>query len=224
MTWIQTRSGLAFDLLSPKEDQVCLADIAWAIGRIARYTGHGLRHCSVAEHSVRCSDIAERRHGPEAAWAALMHDAHEAYVGDVARPLKEAMRRRMLGDLDPFSRIEQACSEVVARKYGVTKNQEVPVIDVADLSVEAVINLRFPPPRQWALDVYATASAAIREDQSLWEEMPGNMTPLTASEAFLVRASELAPTRDTRSEAHAARLQVRAWATEAEEEVRLGSP
>ena len=96
MTHIVTASGTEFDLLNPQPEYVHLSDIAHALARIPRYTGHaraGL-HCSVAEHSVRVCRLAMRAYpGPDKHdyhWAALLHDAHEAYVGDVSSPLKRA--------------------------------------------------------------------------------------------------------------------------------------
>ena len=53
--WIQTHSGLAFDLLDPKPDQINIHDIANALSKLCRFTGHVKQFYSVAEHSIRVS-------------------------------------------------------------------------------------------------------------------------------------------------------------------------
>lgn len=73
-------------------DAVCLPDIAHALAHICRFVGYCRRHYSVAEHSLFVADILMRQGLPPAAQiAGLLHDAHEAYCGDVATPIKEAI-------------------------------------------------------------------------------------------------------------------------------------
>ena len=83
--WIQTVSGQIFDLLDPPDPNPY--DIAHALARICRFTGHTRQHYSVAQHSVLCVAQAS----PKAKLWALCHDAHEAYVGDVTAPLKRLL-------------------------------------------------------------------------------------------------------------------------------------
>jgi hypothetical protein len=98
MTWIQTASGRAFDLLAPRaEDIDFAADIAGPLARTARFGGHvpGGAY-SVAQHSVigaRC--IIRDGWGRDLALHFLLHDAHEAYLGDLTRPLQLALRDAM---------------------------------------------------------------------------------------------------------------------------------
>jgi hypothetical protein len=84
--WIQTYSGERFDynLLSP----IKMEDIAWSISHTCRYNGHSRRFYSVAEHCVHVSNAVD----PEYALAGLLHDAAEAYVGDLPYPLKVYLR------------------------------------------------------------------------------------------------------------------------------------
>jgi 5'-deoxynucleotidase YfbR-like HD superfamily hydrolase len=82
---IETFSGVLFDLINPQSTDVKLVDIAHALAATNRFGGHCRLPYSVAQHSVLCSQNCEF---PE--WA-LMHDASEAYVGDVTRPLKQML-------------------------------------------------------------------------------------------------------------------------------------
>lgn len=80
-------SGEYFDLAEPEACAFQVSDIAHALGNICRFTGHTQRFYSVAEHSVICSHMVP----PEDAMAALMHDAAEAFIGDVSSPLKSLL-------------------------------------------------------------------------------------------------------------------------------------
>lgn len=80
-------SGEYFDIAEPEASAFQVSDIAHALGNICRFTGHPERFYSVAEHSVICSHMVP----PEDAMAALMHDAAEAFIGDVSAPLKSLL-------------------------------------------------------------------------------------------------------------------------------------
>lgn len=82
--WIQTAGGRQFWPMDPQPDEVFIDDIAHALSMLCRYGGHCLRFYSVAEHCVLLSRIAE----PEFKLWALLHDASEAYLVDVPRPIK----------------------------------------------------------------------------------------------------------------------------------------
>jgi uncharacterized protein len=86
---IETVTGVAFDVMNPEPGSVNLTDVAWSISKICRYNGHVPSFYSVAEHSVRVAWwLAERDESPEVVLTGLLHDASEAYVGDMVRPLK----------------------------------------------------------------------------------------------------------------------------------------
>lgn len=83
-TWFPTASGIKFDLAAPTVDMIELGDIALALGKLCRFNGHCREFYSVAEHSFHVARLVDedlRVHG-------LLHDAHEAYVGDFIAPLK----------------------------------------------------------------------------------------------------------------------------------------
>ena len=88
MTWIITHSGRKFDLANPNADMVDPTDIAHSLSMQCRFNGHTSSFYSVAQHCCLVADLVPAEHQ----LAALLHDATEAYVGDMVRPLKEGMR------------------------------------------------------------------------------------------------------------------------------------
>lgn len=105
-----TFSGKSYDFLDPKPEQIDIQDIAHALSMTCRYNGHSAEFCSVAEHSVLVSCLIEA-YEPTYTFEALMHDAAEAYVGDVITPLK-----RLLPD---FQAIELLCEETIEQKFSL---------------------------------------------------------------------------------------------------------
>lgn len=86
---IETASGKYADLLALKEDQVDIDDIATSLSQICRFNGHLPSFYSVAEHCVRVAWwLIDNGQSSTVALTGLLHDASEAYVGDMMRPLK----------------------------------------------------------------------------------------------------------------------------------------
>lgn len=161
--WIQTHSGKRFDLLDPTPEMVDSEDIAHALSQLCRYTGHCKHFYSVAQHCVHVSE----RVPPEFALAGLLHDAHEAYVGDVSSPLKKAMRRVVTAaghDTEGFEAIDMDVAAVIAERFGrpagllVSPSLEgfsaVRRADLRMLETERRALLG-PPPEEWDTAKYA---------------------------------------------------------------------
>lgn len=86
--YMQVYSGRKFWPLDPRSEEVFIEDIAHSLSMQCRYAGHCRRFYSVAEHSVLMARWLLPTHGPEIALWGLLHDASEAYLVDVPRPVK----------------------------------------------------------------------------------------------------------------------------------------
>lgn len=140
--WMQTFTGKAFYPLDVHEDDIDILDIAHSLALQCRYNGHVDKHYSVAEHCVLLSHIV----APEKALWALLHDAPEAYIGDMVRPLKKHMPDFMAAD--------DRITAVIALKYGL--DGTVIPADVTAMDIQICLNERNAllgtPPMEWAID------------------------------------------------------------------------
>jgi hypothetical protein len=111
-SWIETQSGGRFDLPVPLAEQVNIEDIAHSLSLKTRFNGQSTCFYSVAQHSVLCAQFLWGQYKDfDLAFAGLMHDASEAYIPDVPRPLKPLLTN--------FKEIEDGILEVICRKFGV---------------------------------------------------------------------------------------------------------
>ncbi len=132
-TWIQTYTNARFDLADPKPEDIFTEDIARALSHLCRFVGHTGSFYSVAEHCVLMSRAVE----PRLAFEALLHDAAEAYVGDVTSPMKIAMRNLTVESykhVSPFDVIEQRVREAISHRYGIAAVLP-PGVKAADLAI-----------------------------------------------------------------------------------------
>lgn len=91
--WLQVLGGVAFDLVHPRPEQVDFGTIATVLARTPRFGGHtDGGTLSVAQHCEQGARAILRDTG-RADWAAafLIHDAHEAYIGDLPTPVQNAL-------------------------------------------------------------------------------------------------------------------------------------
>ena len=100
---LETYTGLAFDYDDPQPEMISLIDIARALSMTARFGGHTTRFYSVAAHALLVRALVVEAGHPELALAALHHDSHEAYLGDIPTPLKRSLGRKhisLAADID----------------------------------------------------------------------------------------------------------------------------
>lgn len=145
MTWIQTSSGRALDLINPSPDDIDFVnDIADPLARISRYNGHiNSGPFSVAQHCVIGADYLYRTtHRPELGAAFLLHDAHEAYIGDITTPVQDAIGD-ILGTIyagstnDPLS--QDFGKKLFAKSVAEIKRR-------MDVAIHNAAGMQFPMP------------------------------------------------------------------------------
>lgn len=123
MNWIQTYTGQKFNLMEPDPETVNIEDIAHALSMQCRFNGHLVPFYSIAEHCWHMS------YQVSAALAvhALMHDASEAYVCDVPRPLKDILQ-------PAYGEREDAVQKAIYKAFSLPGRtpEERAVIKVAD--------------------------------------------------------------------------------------------
>ena len=136
--WVQTYTGKQFFPLAPDVDSICIEDIANSLGKICRFNGHTICFYSVAEHSVYVS----RSVSYENAMWGLLHDASEAYLIDMPRPLKPV--------LNGYKEIEARVCKCIAAKFGLCwpMPEEIKEIDTRILHDES-LQVMSKKPRTW---------------------------------------------------------------------------
>lgn len=102
---IRTSSGQYVNVFNPDPDTILIQDISHSLSMQCRFGGHLPFHFSVAQHSINVSYLVP----PEYAFAALMHDASEAYLLDIPRPIKNRMPE--------YKIIEDNLMKVIAAKF-----------------------------------------------------------------------------------------------------------
>lgn len=111
--WLQTYTGKQVYPMDPRPEEIDIRDIAHSLSMQCRYAGHCLSFYSVAEHSVLVSHwVAAKGYGRDASLKALLHDATEAYLVDVPRPVKPF--------LTGYKDAEAKLWRVIAHSFGLT--------------------------------------------------------------------------------------------------------
>ena len=177
--WMQTKSGKRFYPIDPRAEDVELVDIAHALSMICRFTGHTKTHYSVAQHSVLVSQNVSQR---AALWG-LLHDAAEAYIGDLSRPLKRCLKE-LFGTA--VKDIEDKISDVIVRRFLVIRDEKIDAeVKRADdlLLVTEARDFMAPLASGWR-HVPENGFAILPERISPW-------TPVMASYEFMKRFHQL---------------------------------
>jgi 5'-deoxynucleotidase YfbR-like HD superfamily hydrolase len=162
--------------LRPSPEMFVIEDIAHALSNQCRFTGHTREFYSVAEHSYHASYLVPE----EDALTALLHDASEAYLADLARPIKKAPG---LGPV--YLEYEEKLMEAISERFG-TKHPLPDSVTRADtLMLCAEINDLLPT------SFYASWEGVERAEVDLTKPF----TPSVAEYAFLRRFADLTGTR-----------------------------
>jgi hypothetical protein len=133
--WIQTFKGIAFYPLDPREEDIDIEDIAHSLSRQCRFGGHCIEFYSVAEHCCHIYDFCSNENK---LWG-LLHDATEAYIVDVPKPIKN--------HLTNYKEIENNLMNVIAKKFNLVGEmpKEIKELDTAILFTEAEQDMNIPP-------------------------------------------------------------------------------
>lgn len=127
--FVQVYSGACVDLLAPDLSGVTLTDLATSLSRLPRFLGNtrGPYAYSVAQHSVLVMQLLEDQGLPSTLLrAALLHDAHEALMGDIPTPVKRAIGPAVQA-------VEGRLQAAVLRRFGLAETlAHHPLITEAD--------------------------------------------------------------------------------------------
>lgn len=169
-TLLLTRNGNLLDLNRPNPDLILVSDIATALSRIPRYIGHTRAPYSVAEHCVHVARLLPEQlklHG-------LLHDAAEAYIGDIPTPVKEYLRERD-SDFAVIDDLEDRWMQAVYDGLDLERPTplEAHVIKYADLVMLSteLRDLHHPLPEEYARSVrHPAPSSEIKVSQPWCEQ------------------------------------------------------
>lgn len=177
--WVQTRYGLAMKPFAPFAPDISIFDIAWHLSMKCRYTGATRKFYSVAQHSVLVSKCVPRH----LEMAALLHDAAEAYLPDIARPIKDRFYVCVDARVYSFDVIEKRILDIIFYKFGVD-SWNLRHYDLAKADVRVGMtekrDLMMKSPRSWV----------ITERPYPWHIKA--LTPTGAHRLFLRRYFQLA--------------------------------
>lgn len=156
--WLQSHSGKPIDLLNPNQDNILIEDIAHALSKICRYTGHttGADIYSVAQHSCIVAGMLPQH----LKFQGLMHDAHEAYIGDISTPVKDAIRALTVEPGSGLDELDELWMRAIAKKFNFPASHD-PSVKAADRTALAyeVGSFMNPSERPWGFD--GTVQAGI---------------------------------------------------------------
>jgi hypothetical protein len=173
---IMLASGKLFDFLDPHGSDFGIDDIAHGLAHVCRYAGQCRAFYSVAEHSMLVADTVS-----EFAYEALLHDAAEAFIGDVTRPFKQL--------LPDYKRIEATIEDAMIKRFGIDRRSKDHVKH-ADLRVLAAEQAQVMAPGcgDWAAEAgIEPAPVVVR-----------NLDPVSAKLEFRLRYDRYLLERDGR--------------------------
>jgi len=180
MSWIQTFTRKKFSYDAIASNDICIEDIAHALSMQCRFNGHVSQFYSVAQHSVHVSQaLSSLGHSSATRLAGLLHDAHEAYLGDIPTPLKKMMFAQ-------FDALQKQIDSLILQYVGLAEHASsiqwdvIHRTDTSMLVTEASQLLKQPLVDNWISEYGAPLS---------WRIVP--WAPAVAENEFMFLFNEL---------------------------------
>lgn len=182
--WYGVSSGQRVNLTDMRSEDIDIIDIAWSLAHIFRFNGHLRHQISVAKHSIYVSKLLP----DNLKLAGLLHDAHEAYTGDVTRQVKAYLKYRG-ADLDVLEKLLQ---HQIYKKFGcllLDTAQEQALQEADDL--QGIREIACLAPRGPFRDYGERLAAYHASGQLEPLERPEQVLPMEDYGLFLSRFDEL---------------------------------
>ena len=151
MKTLETVSGRKIDVTNPSSSTIEITDIAWALSRMPRFSGHSIPYIpySVAQHCIQVmKELAP--HGPKIQLYGLLHDAAEAYMNDLPSPIKHIPEIHAV-----ISKLEDKLMLTIYEAIGVDPptDEEEQIVKIADKHQQAVeaYNFMYSRGSDWNL-------------------------------------------------------------------------
>jgi hypothetical protein len=165
---ILTFTNTLFYPLDPQEDEVKIEDIAHALSQMCRANGHFKTFYSVAQHSINCANEAQARGlSLRVQLACLLHDASEAYISDITRPVKCYLHE--------YRKIEHRLQQVIFSHFGVADQSEEEKRQVDEVD-NALLYFEFEKLHNHGIcdnppQIYSRPAVALRNMSAVEEEL-----------------------------------------------------
>lgn len=157
--WIQTATGRQYPLLAAQPKHIHLLDIAEGLAKQSRFNGHTNSFYSVAQHSVFVMDLLPDELKPYG----LLHDAHEAYLGDIPSPIKYVLEQK--NAIGPWNRMRKIADAAIFQAFGLEPKIPKDAVDLihhADRVALATEKRDLMLPRQWPISLPDPTAKIIR--------------------------------------------------------------
>ena len=167
MATLETVSGRKVDVSNPDPATIDIEDIAWALSRMPRFSGHSIPYVpySVAQHCIQVArDLAP--HGPRIQIYGLLHDAAEAYINDLPSPVKHIPEIYAV-----IKKLEDNLMSTIYQSLKITPptEEEEQIVKIADKTQQAVeaYNFMYSRGKDWNLpEVSFTKLQEFKEPMS----------------------------------------------------------
>ncbi len=187
--WIETYTGKKFWPLDPRREDICIEDIAHGLSNICRYNGQCKFFFSVAQHSLNCVEYIARRNmfqypgRKRLQLLCLLHDAAEAYISDVSKPVKPFLP----GFREIENKIMAAIYEALnVRPPNAFEKKMVKYVDKVMLATEARVLMTCDGWGDWIKDIEPDEEMVIRGEY-----------PIAVKERYLTELGKLLDGEDT---------------------------